>query len=682
MPAEIINSDERILNREVTQYLRANLLKPKSKSAANLYDDLLSKLRADGDINAALTDVEIVKDARKGIVSQIVKKDPHSPIFIRDCRNAQVRDISGPEEKFEGFLNAVSAAQDILEIEQVKNIKNLKSQLLGNALRLGENLKKAKSQAQLDEILAKESSQLVSLLEENGIKDPSGKLNLAVDYQGFKRPSHNYANINQMVGDDNETHTVVDGEIAYKQLTAKQCEEVADLEKSDFVSSFEKALIAKHRPAIIDGKHVIPARKHVLPGQTIFTKVVYSLDDDELHGKKVKSLKEISRMHHSQTPVYRGPEHLRDKYTKANLEQAETALGSKVHLNLLNGRFPRPGNADREIVKRATKANGRDFVTTSCVNVLRYFGLANDYKASHRLLGQISRKIDPSNLSNNYTDVKGPKKAKKALNDLKEYLAPKGFFGKIKAMVMLPNAEKISRNLDNVHFAEGNGDVLRNTLRDAIEVKQKLRKADSFLRVFDGENSSLEVVTGISKLTNSLQHLRNDRRPITPYGVKVEELPNETALTCCTLGCDRTGLAVHEFTSNAIKKRFGNISQSEIDQNLSKAGSASYLVGSSLVGFGFPGAGGLKQETKHLVPAGKKEDVKPMIDKSPERPKFESLSLLKRLFFRRSDAPKVEIIDDENVASISSTSSSKSASLSGHSVQPFFKQKQQKTTQR
>ncbi len=572
--------------------------------------------------------LEIEIDKRNGIESKLIKSRDCTPTLVRNAfnRNPKARIIRGSEASLKQFVNLVAATIDVLEIDKnipAEILKKIDLELKVKIASFAADIAGISSQAKLESKVHEAKKSLVLFLKNRGVADAEKKLDYAKDYQSFKYTNHNVATISQVSG-----HAVVEAEIAFKGFTEEQERQFIDLrDGKTVISEFESCLMAKHSAAILDGRHVIPARKHSLPGASIFEKVtLVTKSSEQIARERVISpetrvLEEVLTNFHSATLASLcDDETLRDRMTKQNIEQVKQLTGSRLHINLLNGKSWRPKNSDREIVERVTKANeiksgGRNkarLSTTTCVNWLRRFGTSSDLRGVKSYIREIVSAIKPP--KSNPEQIKGAKISPPILKSLADYMS----FGK-------GSSTKISKKLDAIALNGGGQAHIREILRETMVLAKKVRKVDSFFRFFDKENASFEVVKSLNRISYLISNLPPHIKEI---GFDSDLLPKDRVLVCCTYGRDRTGLATTLNSIDAVEKKLKeemHTNPKEACEALAMSSSAGHMAGSAMAGFGVAGNIGIKPNNISFLPASRKNILRQMLESSADSNKVEKL---------------------------------------------------------
>ena len=602
---EKFEADRNFLLRQTSSYL-------KGESAVLVDVNYQRKIAFDflqqGKFLEALQALEIARDARSGITSFALKNQNGTSILIRDARNCEAAPQRGDEAFLMQLINVMRAAMEVVDLHEfsAEDKKIFKDDLKKFCQGFGNSLDQEKTAKALESRVRA----IAEFLENKGISDVNSKLDIAKDFITFNDVHHNVVTISQVDGADKKTHNLVEAEVAFKGLTNEQKNEVTALENDARISEFEKALIRKYKTEILAGNHVIPARRHSLSSSSIFEKITL------LDGKEV-----LSSYHASALASVAGDKSSRDKLTAANIEQVRKMADAELHFNSLNARKFGWGK-DSEIVDRITKAAGKKSVTTSCVNRWRHLGSSSEFSGAKNYLTDFANSLRQSGVESN--------KGKKILSDVAYHISkPSGFFNKFKG-IFVPSSKNALNKLNGIYLGE-HGEQIRQTLREAVDVAQKVKTADSFLKIFDGENSNLAAACAFNRLTYQANKVPDNSANI--------ELPKVRNITFCVYGRDRTGLKTTIESAEVLSKKLG-IDVKKVDQKLTAASSSGHMAGSVYAGFGVVGCFGIKTVNKFILPKSRTENLKGALEISSESNKVlepSLLSNLRKVFSSRSE---------------------------------------------
>ncbi len=514
------NSESQAITREDLQSYRGNAI----------------NFVLNGKFIEALKSLERLRDAKTGIVTHEVIKDD-VPIVVRDAREA----ITPPALETEAFemqyLNAIRAGIDIATIEGKPELKEALGQKVSDFIQGFSSQHSGKSQEELAGLLKKETKILGKLLEDKGIPDAYNKLNVAKDFQNFNDKHSNIVTISS-INHNGQTHTVIEAEVAMKELTKSQKEQYAaimndtNLNKPSWYTAlpkWEQGLCQKYASKIAAGEHVIPTQLRQIAGmKNAFEKITAIFEKGELEGK----LEVLHTSKHAGTLASLAKDKdARQDITNENARQAQEWVGpdKTLHCNTFNS-GPLGAGDDPEIVRSTTKAmtevGGKE--TNTAFNSFRYSGLANDLGGVKDTLKKLAEALPEG----------------KEFKKIKSHIKPKGFFGRI---FRTGNAEQ---EIQNLLTSEKIDSKTEEILKNAIDLRRSVEKADSILRFGDAENASLTTSTKLNKLTKTLSDLESPPKGFT-------KLPREEILNMCASGKDRTGLAEHDQSAQAIANKIG-----------------------------------------------------------------------------------------------------------------------------
>lgn len=557
-----------------------------------------------GDFSKALEGLEEMRDARSGIsTTKIEGKDGATPVVIRDARNCKTP-AERSTESFEGqCLNAYRAAIEVAGLEGNQALQDSLKQEAVDFITTFHDENSGKSQEELSKAAKKVTKGIVAKMDNSGIEKAGSKLNTAKEFQNFNDTHCNVATLSAVTDKAGKTHTVVEAEVALKGLTSDQkgeFDKAGTEQKPEWykgASGLEQKLIEKYTPAITDGTHVIPTQlRGSIPGmRNAFEKVTAVMESggnalEELHSSKhAGTLASLVKDKDS-----------RQDLTNQNARQAQEWMGTdvKVHCNTLNSR--RPGGDDIEIIESTTKAmesvGGKE--TNTAFNGWRTFGFASDVTGAKELLSEIAGSLD---------NIAGDKDQAKALKVIQSHIDPKSsppLFG--------PSFEDALAKLPDSLLTEKDKEVLR----DSAGMAKNVKAADANIRFGDSENVSLTVSTEMNQLTTKIRNNAADS--------KLQTLPKEDVLTMCASGKDRTGLAEHDQTAQAVAARFG-MDIKDVDKQILVAGHTAEQAGSIRAGGGTIGCHGTKEENLAGLPASRRENLEAIVEVSSANNKIKNI---------------------------------------------------------
>jgi hypothetical protein len=557
----------------------------------------------DGNFTKALQTLERLRDANTGIV--IYEIGQHGvPVVIRDSRNAKNPSVRGTEAFEMQYLNAIRAGMDIARIEDKPALKAELQKKANEFMANFSSQHSKKSQKELAALLKAEIKDLGKTLEAKGVADAYTKLNVAKDFQNFNDKHANVVTISSVKNGD-ETHIVVEAEVAMKGLTDDQRKQYDAIllgsgEPSWYTAmpAWEQALCKQYAARIAAGEHVIPTQLRQIAGmKNAFEKVTGIFEGgklDVLHtSKHAGTLASLAR-----------DEGARQEITNGNAKQAKQWVGvhTTLHCNTFNS-GPIGAGDDPEIVRRTTTAmkhvGGKE--TNTAFNAFRYSGLSNDLGGAKDSLKQLSECF------------KG-----KEFDKIKSHIQPRGFFGRL---FRTGSAEK---EIQNLLKSKQINPLTAKILERSVDLRRSVEKADSILRWGDAENASLATSTKLNKLTTTLSKL-DPKSP--PQGMSTVPTKEEI-LNMCASGKDRTGLAEHDQSAQAIANRIG-AKVKDIDGQLLASGHTAQQAGGVYAGGATVGCYGTKSENKAGIPKSRKAALTAIVEVTSASNKIKGESKLK-----------------------------------------------------
>lgn len=565
-------------------------------------DDALA-LVSTGRFTEALQKLERLRDAKTNITIHEGVKDG-VPVLIRDARNAKNPSFRGTEAFEMQYLNTIRAGMDIANIEENPALKVALQAKANTFMATFSKQHSGKSQKELAALLKAEISNLGKTLEEHGVADAYEKLNVAKDFQNFNDKHANVVTVSS-VKHGERTHTVIEAEVAMKGLTSKQKEQymsiLGDGPKPSWYTAmpvWEQELCQGYATRIAAGEHVIPTQLRQMAGmKNAFEKVTGIFESNKLEvlhtSKHAGTLASLSR-----------DERTRQEVTDDNAKQAQEWIGegSTLHCNTFNS-GPIGAGDDPEIVRSTKTAmknvGGKE--TNTAFNLFRYSGLANDLKGAKDSLNELSGCFQG-----------------KEFDKLKSHLQPKGFFGRL---FRTGSAEE---EIQNLLTSKKINSATVEILKSAIDLRRSVEEADVPLRLGDAENASLATSTKLNKLTTTLSKL-NPASP--PKGMSTVPTKEEI-LNMCASGKDRTGLAEHDQSAQAIATKIG-AKVKDIDGQLLASGHTAQQAGGVYAGGATIGCYGTKSENRAGIPKSRKEALGAIVEVSSASNKIKGKSKLK-----------------------------------------------------
>nr|MBA2628728.1 hypothetical protein [Rickettsiaceae bacterium] len=201
-----------------------------------------------------------------------------------------------------------------------------------------------------------------------------------------------------------------------------------------------------------------------------------------------------------------------------------------------------------------------------------------------------------------------------------------------------------------------------DVLRSAAALKQSVEQASAIFRFGDAENVSLQTSTKLNQLTQKIDAIDPKAGA---KGLDFQKIPKEEILNMCASGKDRTGLAEHDQSAQAIATKL-KINVKEVDGQLLKSGHTAQQAGGIYAGGATVGCMGTKSENKAGIPKSRKEALTAIVEVTASSNKIKGKSKLKEPK-KKQDAPKLESSKVKDKV----TTRSRSQSMS---VPPFVKQ--------
>jgi hypothetical protein len=392
---------------------------------ARYRNDAISAVNT-GDIAEAMQSLERAREAHTGIRVHTV-----DGVLIRDARKAKEPPVRRTEAFEIQYLNAIRASIDIAELE---GKPGLKAELEGKAKTFMNNfassagnddLASKEAQEKLSKALKEEINGVAEFLKANEIDDAHKKLNVAKDFQNFNDDHKNVVTLSSIKDNEGKSHTVVEAEVAFKELTDDQKKEYTNITgdgpKPDWYNvlpEWQQKLCKKYASKIAKGEHVIPTQLRQIAGmKNAFEKITAIENRKEGLGGELKVL-HTSKHAGTLASFTEAGDEARQQIANQNAEQARSWIdpNKTLHCNTFNSPN-NPKGEDGPIVSQTTKAmryikNGKE--TNTAFNVARKGPGANRLDDTKKTLEAIANSLPDT------PDFK----------EIKSRLKPKGFFGK------------------------------------------------------------------------------------------------------------------------------------------------------------------------------------------------------------------------------------------------------------
>jgi hypothetical protein len=388
---------------------------------------------------------------------------------------------------------------------------------------------------------------------------------------------------------------------------------------------WEQKLVKDYAPKIAGGEHVIPTQLRQIVGmKNAFEKVTAVVDS------KSNELEVVHTSKHAGTLASLARDkNSRQDITDSNARQAQAWVGDKkLHCNTFNSGPIGAGN-DPEIVKSTQQAmeNVRGKETNTAFNAFRYLGINNDLSGAKKSLESVVGAL-PSK-----TEDKD-----REFDKIKSHIKPRGFFSKLFGI----NTAKgdFNQELKRLKDSGKIDDQTAEILRAAKDLNRSVQNADRIIRLGDAENSSLATSTKLNQLNykiNEIQDNCKNGKTEKPKNFNIDKYKEEI-LNMCASGKDRTGLAEHDQSAQAISNKLG-IPVKDIDAQLLKSGHTAQQAGGIYAGGATIGCFGTKSENKAGLPESRKEGLSGIIEASASTNKIKGESKVKEKDVQKTASP-------------------------------------------
>ncbi len=597
------------------------------------YRELAKKNIAEGNLVAAMQNLEIARDARRGISSFVYNNENNlSPVFIRDARRCS-KSKKVFEEGIEAaetiVLCAFEAAKDVLELSNIsysqEEIKKMAIDFFDNFERENAN----KSQKKLIKEVDYQLNRIISFLQESGVKNASKHLTKALHFQNFKQEQNcNPVTISEIADDDRAKHLVIDANVAFKEITEEQKELYNKISKSSSVPTLQKKLMNKYRDQFFSGKYIIPTQLiDLVPGiRNGFEEITLFSENYEL-SKNADNLEIIDvRKRCGALPSLLKDEKLSHEVSRSNLRQLEYLIGDKsgkkIHWNSLNTASPtsflQVKIDDFRIVERSKNVvDGNNHkLSVTPFNAFRSIPNSGDFKGIRVYLKDLVSSIS--------TDTKEGK-------DLKKVFKTNGIFG-----LLFSSSSSFDKSLESIE-----DDDCRQIISLAKDLQKDLKKLSrTFVFGLDKENIRLSISNKFNALSKSVNSAIESENSTFLKLFDIQKVPYEEVVVFCKSGKDRTGLSMFCQEIHKIQNKVKISFQKAADQ-LHLSGHIEVLPGSIRIGGGTPGCYQLLESILPAIPESQKNALQSLVgpfaakNKMPKKSSF--FSKLKKMFFSSKD---------------------------------------------
>lgn len=506
-------------------------------------------------ISDAMKALEATREAKSGIYLQEIPVEGGVPILVRDARKGDNPPARGTESFEMQYLNMIRAAMDIAVIEGRPEIRQ---QLLERAATFMETFHqqgdlprdvdgRIAGERKFAKALDREVAGITGLMEEAGIPNALNKLSVAKDFQNLNTQHFNIVTISEVAG-----RPVIEAEIAMKGLTAEQKAEYDAIrnpnpaERPGWYNAlpwWQQELVQKYAQTIQAGEHTISTQLWQLVGmKNAFEKVTAVFDPAKSEVEVVHTSK-----HAGTLASISEDEHDRGRIAELNTRQAQAWVGedTKLHVNSFNTAGALGRSHDIEITEQlgaaAVTVGGR--YTNTAFNLGRGSGGSSILEGINTTIAGVSDALAANTAPN--------PKAAAAMRVVQVQLEPRpaGLFGGLRRFLSHPidslrSADKAIATLVESGVVDAKGAAV---LSSAIALRGDADKVGATSRILSVGNASLMASTALSQLTSLITRSGEMRG--------LAGLPKEETIGMCASGKDRTGLAMHDQSAQAVAKK-------------------------------------------------------------------------------------------------------------------------------
>ncbi|MBM5782270.1 MAG: hypothetical protein FJ368_02485 [Pelagibacterales bacterium] len=602
--------------------------------------ELAKKNIAEGNLVAAMQNLEIARDAKRGISSFVYSNENNSsPIFFRDARRC-LKNKKVFEEGIEAteiiVICAFEAAKDVLELSNIsysqEEMKKMAVDFFDNFERQNAN----KSQKQLIKEVDYQLNRIISFLQESGVKNASKHLTKALHFQNFKQEQNcNPVTISEIADDDRTKHLVIDANVAFKEITEEQKELYNKIAKSSSVPLLQRKLMNKYRDQFFSGNYIIPTQLiDLVPGiRNGFEEItLFSENCDQVTKTNPVHLEIIDvRKRCGALPSLLKDEKLAHEVSQSNLRQLDSLIGDrngkKIHWNSLNTASPtsllQVKIDDFRIVERTKNAvDGNNHkLSVTPFNAFRSIPNAGDFKGIRSYLKELVSSIS--------TDIKEGK-------DLKRGFKTGGIFSSL-----FSSNSSFDKTLASIEDED-----CRQIISLAKDLQQDLKKLSrKFIFGLDKENIRLSISNKFNALSKAVNSAIETENSTFLKIFDIQKVPYEEVVVFCKSGKDRTGLSMFCQEIHKIQNKVKISFQKAADQ-LHLSGHIEALPGSIRIGGGTPGCYQLLESILPAIPESQKDALQILVgpfaakNKMPKKSSF--FSKLKKMFFSSKDEVEID----------------------------------------
>ncbi|MBU6338765.1 MAG: hypothetical protein KGQ36_02200 [Rickettsiales bacterium] len=617
------HQDQTYLFEEIIRYLNN---KSENSSTYQSHRAEASEKIKSGNFIDAINNLEDARDIKRGIFTFKSKSlNGETPVLIRDARTCKSGIPEGVEAAEIIVLAAFEAAKDIIKFDSSTKDNNVShlEKLQKMAVDFFEDFapqNNGKSDKKLFYKSNIELNKIGEFLTSYGVKNAKTKITEALHFQNFKQSeNYNPVTISTIKDEKGGSHTLVEANVAFKQLTDEQKRLYDKIIDEKAVSELQISLMKTYREEFFSGKYSIPTQLiNTVPGVRNafeeFTLLARNSDKKSNISGDDLELIDVRKRAGALPTIISKNKKLTEEITGANARQANMLMSSdeiKLHWNSLNTHFPIVGQSfggyESDIVKhtrRAAKDNYINFTVTP-LNRFRRIGAISDLKEIKNYLNALA-----DSLQN---------------DDLKEHIRPRNFLDKISGSKPKSDFEQI---LSEIEKENSNSDFAK-IIRLAKSVKEAVDKAGTTIRISDGfdeENISLKISTKFSRLTKLVNQGFYRKDSDLHANCDITKVPLEEVVISCKSAKDRTGLSMFYRMAKILKSEV-DVSFAKICDTLHSSGHMEYLPGSFRVGGGTPGCYQLQSPVLTALPKSEKQHLEVIVgpfshnNKGP-KPKF------------------------------------------------------------
>ncbi len=498
------------------------------------------KLFAEGDLSGAIKKLDQIKDNRLGIVwHESPDLGNGTSSLVRDARNVTTDEallkLDAPEKYAMQLLNQVRGALDLIDQSDLapeakelakKKLMHIATDAMANVDTLGSKTVK------------NYNTQMIHVLDSNGIADSEKKLKFASEVANFKDDHQHIVTLTTASDRNSKPHTVYEAEIMLNGLTDIQKNQYQDIARSkpgeacgvewfDKMDKYKQDLLRPVATDIALGNKVIPTQllSDVVGVRNAYQKVTAISSE----GSDPKILSQTLHAGTPTTKIKTVDKEARQGITDENLKQLKSFLPpeERMNLNILTSKTLGNIRGENFVFDQLEKGKKRvDGVSVSASPINRWRligGGGRDTKQFEQNLGNVGKGIE----------------GQEGLKNVSKYLQKGGSrFGNFVEAITFgaykTTETKAKQELQVLH--KTNPELARD-LSVATSAKSLV---DSYTIFAKSENVNLELTAKMALVKNSVKS--PDGTLHTIVGDKIaKEYPHD--VNFCKSGKDRTGYA-------------------------------------------------------------------------------------------------------------------------------------------